>query len=299
MRRKSVDPLVMNNSKSHIGTLLLLYVAFLFYGALFPFQGWSVPIDSIIEIVLYGWLEDIFLFDIVQNLLFFLPFGFFAGTYLLMQKRHLTVVFLLATLASFCTSCCIEILQTYNPARIPSLLDISLNTISGFLGACFAIPFARYYPFILGWVKDSLQLGNRQNLWPLLGIAVWMGWGCYQLYPFIPTLHPTQLYLTIEPVLLFLKREIPFHPIRFCHYALQAMMLYFSGKLFLTPNRFHGILITFIGVMLIGKLAIVNRLLSIEMILGCLFAVGILYIGHRLLTPSFDRPLAFLRSTSR
>jgi glycopeptide antibiotics resistance protein len=299
MRRKSVDPPDMNNSKSQLGTLLLLYVVFLFYGALFPFHGWSVPIDSIIEIVLYGWLEDIFLFDIVQNLLFFLPFGLFAGSYLIMQKRHITVVFLLATFASFCTSCCIEILQTYNPARIPSLLDISLNTMSGFLGACLAIPFTRYYPFILGWIKESLQLGDRQNLWPLLGIVVWLGWGCYQLYPFIPTLHPTQLYLGMEPVLLFLKREMPFYPIRFCHYALQAMMLYFSGKLFLVPNRFHNILITFIAMMLIGKLAIVDRLLSIEMIVGCLFSISILYIGHRLLTPSFDGPLAFLRSPSR
>ncbi len=274
----------MNKPKIHIASLLLMYISFLFYGALFPFQGWRVPVDPIISIVLYGWLDHIFLFDIVQNLLLFLPFGLFAGGYLILQKRRALNVIFLATLASFLLSVCIEVLQTYNPARIPSLLDILLNMISGFLGGLIALPLMPFYPKVIKFVDESTQKGSRQNLWPLLGVTVWLAWGCYQLFPFIPTLHPKQLLQSVLPIYLFFKREIPFYPVRFCHYSLQAMMLYFSGKLFLKQHRFLPILVSFICIIYFAKMASVGRLLSIEMILGCTTAIGLLALGHKFLS---------------
>lgn len=271
----------MNKQKFHIASLLLMYIGFLFYGALFPFHDWRVPVDPIISIVLYGWLDHIFLFDIVQNLLLFLPFGLFAGGYLVLQKRRALVVILLTTLASFLLSLCIEILQTYNPLRIPSLLDITLNMISGFLGSLLAILLMPFYPKLIKFVEGSIQMGSKQNLWPLFGFTVWVAWSCYQLFPFIPTLHPKQLLEGFMPVYLFLKRDIPFYPVRFCHYALQAMMLYFSGKLFLKAHRFLPILVSFICLIFFAKLAAIGRLISIEMILGCTTAIGLLTIGHK------------------
>ncbi len=263
-----------------------MYVLFLFYGALHPFHAWCFPSASVVSIVLFGWLEHIFLFDIVQNLILFLPFGFFASGYLLLRKTPLLKVLLLATIASFCISFFIESLQTYNPARIPSLLDVALNTVSGFLGGLIAIPLMPHYPKLVHLVKHSVQWGDKDNLWPLLGMTVWLAWGCYQLFPFIPTLHPKQLLEAFMPIYLFFKREIPFYPVRFCHYALQAMMLYFSGKLFIIRSRFMPLLVGFIAFIFIGKIAVVGRLLSIEMLLGTAASIMLLSLGHRLLVLS-------------
>lgn len=272
----------MNKPTSYLIALLLAYSVFLFYGALYPFNDWCFPKAPVVSIVLFGWFEHIFLFDIVQNLLLFLPFGMFASGYLILHQKKLTKVLMLVTIASFCTSFFIESVQTYNPARIPSLLDVALNTISGFLGAVLAIPLMPFYPKAIRFVKSSIVLGDKDNLWPLLGIAVWLGWGAYQLFPFIPTLHPKQVVETFMPIILFFKREIPFYPVRYCHYALQAMMLYFSGKLFITPSRFMPLLLSFISFILICKIAAIGRFLSIEMLTGIFSAVLVLAIGHRL-----------------
>ncbi len=274
----------MKHPTSYLIVLLLSYVVFLFYGALYPFHDWCLPSAPVISIVLFGWLEHIFLFDIFQNLLLFLPFGLFASGYLVLHQKKLSKILLMVTLASFCTSFFIESMQTYNPYRIPSLLDVALNTISGFLGALIAIPLMPHYEKTIQFMKTAIVLGNKDNLWPLLGIAVWFAWGAYQLYPFIPTLHPKQIVETFMPVILFLKREIPFYPVRYCHYALQAMMLYFSGKLFISPSRFLPLLLSFIAFIFLCKVAAVGRYLSVEMLLGISSAVILLSIGHKLVT---------------
>lgn len=225
---------MIDNPKSHLGLLLLITIVFLFYAALFPFQDWRLPSESIFNIVMYGWIDQIFIFDIVQNLLFFLPFGFFAAGYIILQNRRLFIALLLPTIASFCLSLCIEILQAYNPERLPSFLDVSLNTISGLLGALLSLFLMPYYPKLIQQIKVSVQIGNnKQNLWPYLGLMTWLGWACYQLFPFIPTLHPKQLFEGILPVYLFFKKEMAFHPERFFFYSLQGTLLYFSGKLLL------------------------------------------------------------------
>ncbi|MBS0287788.1 MAG: VanZ family protein [Proteobacteria bacterium] len=272
----------MNKPIFHLSILLLLYSLFLLYGALYPFHGWCLPQANVIKIVFIGWLEYIFLFDIVQNLLLFLPFGLFASGYLLLKQTSKKRTLLLATVASFCMSFFIESLQTYNPARIPSLLDVALNTISGFFGALIAVPIMPHYPKLERMIKNSLYFGSKENLWPLLGITVWLSWGFYQLFPLTPTLHPTQLLDTFMPLYLFMKRELPFIPMRFSHYALQALMLYFSGKLFITPARFMPLLTGFISLIFIGKIAIVGRYISIEMLLGPITVISILAFAQRL-----------------
>ncbi len=285
MRRNKCRLISMKKEKLYLIFLLLSFTVFLFYGALYPFHDWRFPQANVLSIVLFGWLDHIFLFDIVQNLLLFLPFGLFASGYLLLHEKKIMKVLFLSTLTSFCVSFFIESLQTYNPARIPSLLDIALNTASGFLGALVALPLMPFYPKLIRFVKNSFLMGTKDNLWPLLGIAVWIAWGAYQVFPFIPTLHPMQLLETVKPIYLFVKREIPFYPMRFVHYALQAMMLYFSGKLFITPSRFMPLLCSFIALTFIAKIAAIGRLLSIEMILGLSVAIGLLALGQKFFGP--------------
>jgi hypothetical protein len=174
----------------------------------------------------------------------------------------------------------IEVFQTFNPARIPSLLDIALNTLSGLIGAALSLILTRYYQNILQEIEKSLQYDNKHPIWAIIGIGVWLVWGAYQIYPFIPTLHPKQLFEGLKPIYLFLKGEISFNPESFLLYFLQGTMLYFSGKLFLKPQRLTSILLGFVAIIFLGITIVIGQLLTIEIVLGCITPIIILSLGQ-------------------
>lgn len=269
--------------KMPIIVLLVLCTAFIFYAALFPFHDWRMPVRPTLTILFFDWLKHIFLFDIIQNLLLFLPFGLFFACYLKQHHASGKLALWLPTLASFMISLTVELLQTFNPVRIPSLLDIALNVISGFWGASLAGLFMAYYPWLLRQVASSIDFGDRQNLGPVLGITTWLGFACYQIYPAIPTLHPHQLWEGISPIFQFFKGDIPFYNDRFLLYLLQGTLLFFSGKLFLKPTHNIAVLAGFITLMFLVKISIIGRHLSFEMLLGCYGSVCLLWMAQKMM----------------
>jgi glycopeptide antibiotics resistance protein len=269
--------------KTPLIILFFLFTTFIFYGALFPFHGWRVPVRPTFTILFYDWLDHIFLFDIIQNLLLFFPFGLLLGSLLWQKKWPAKIILLIPTLASFCISLTVELLQTFNPVRIPSLLDITLNVISGFWGASMATLFMRYYPYVLRQVSNSIDVGNRQNLWPFLGMMTWLGFACYQIYPGIPTLHPQQLLEGVLPVFQFFKGDVPFYLDRLFLYSLQGTMIFFAGKLFLKSTHSFPVLTGFMTLMLLIKISIIGRYLTIEMLMGCYGSVSLLWMAQKMM----------------
>ncbi|MGE3320209.1 MAG: VanZ family protein [Candidatus Berkiella sp.] len=276
-------PFTDSQIKTSLVVLFVLFTAFIFYGALFPFHDWRVPERPTLTILFYDWLNHIFLFDIVQNLMLFFPFGLLLGSYLLHNKASKKTTLLIPLLASFSVSLTVELLQTFNPVRIPSLLDITLNVISGFWGASFAHRFMRYYPQGLQQIANNIDMGSKQNLWPFLGMLTWLGFACYQILPCIPTLHPMQLWEGVQPVFQFFKGDVPFYLDRFFLYVLQGTMMFFSAKLFLKPKHSFAVLTGFISIMLMIKITIIGRYLTIEMLTGCYGAVLSLSMAQKMM----------------
>lgn len=271
---KKAEYLALWTEKPHIPLnvlkiFLVLYPIFLLHGALFPFQQWSLPQRSMLTILLFDWVDHIFLFDIIQNLIMFLPLGVMAAAYLALHHKRLSYLILLPTLLSFLLSLFIELVQTYNPARIPSLLDLCLNTISGFLGALFSLFLIKPYFRLLFEVRNAIQVGNQNNFWPYIGMSVWVGWSIYLFAPFLPTLLPSQILTNLSPLILFIKGEGSFSLETLCLYGLHGTIIYFSGKLFLKPERFASALGIFVPLMLLAKIMIIGSALTIEMLLGC------------------------------
>ncbi|MCS5710887.1 VanZ family protein [Candidatus Berkiella aquae] len=270
--------------KASVAVLLCLFTAFIFYGALYPFHDWRIPARPTLTILFFDWLEHIFLFDIVQNLLLFLPFGLFFACHLLLKQTSSRTALWLPTIASFCISLSVELLQTFNPVRIPSLLDLALNVISGFLGASMAHWFLRFYPFLLRQITNSIEhFGSKQNIWPFIGMLTWLGFAFYQIYPCIPTLHPHQLWEGVSPVFQFFKGDVPFFIDRFFLYALQGTMLFFSAKLFLKPTHSFPAMLGFITLMFLAKIAIIGRYLTIEMLVGCYGSICLLWAAQKVM----------------
>ena len=117
--------------------LALAYALLLIYGTLFPFNGWLTLDTSPWSLMLQRGLRNTSRADILTNLLVYMPFGL-----LLMRalgNRYSSVQkILLVTLSSALLRLALEYLQTHLTGRVPSVLDLALNTLGGLAGALVA-----------------------------------------------------------------------------------------------------------------------------------------------------------------
>lgn len=118
---------------------LALYTALIVYGSWYPFSGWrSLGLGP------FDYLNDPFprywtVFDVVTNVLGYMPFGALAVLAIWPRCRGLAAV-ALATLSGTLLSSGMEAVQTYLPTRVASNLDLATNALGGLLGAALAAP---------------------------------------------------------------------------------------------------------------------------------------------------------------
>lgn len=121
--------------------LLAMYLALILYGCLYPFSGWRSmgfgPFDYLTAPLPHYWT----VFDLVVNVLGYLPFGVLTVLAVHPRLRGLRVVWL-ATLCGLLVSGSIEAIQTYLPTRVASKVDLATNTLGALLGALLAAPLA-------------------------------------------------------------------------------------------------------------------------------------------------------------
>ncbi len=116
--------------------LAAAYTLLVVYASLHPFSGWrdsGVPLTAFLTAV---WPRYITNFDIVINVLAYLPLGFIWVATLL-SRRGLWLAVALATLLGSCLSLSLETLQNFLPSRIPSNVDLVCNSLGALLGALF------------------------------------------------------------------------------------------------------------------------------------------------------------------
>jgi VanZ family protein len=155
------------------------YTLLLLYSGLAPWTGWrdlglnpfaylAAPIPA-----------HVTNFDLVVNVLAYLPFGALLVFALHPAKRGLTAV-LIAMSLGFLLAAFIEAAQSFLQTRIPSNLDLLTNTAGATLGALIAAPFTsnlidrgRLADWRLRWFERDASL-------LLLLVAVWP---VAQIYP--------------------------------------------------------------------------------------------------------------------
>lgn len=169
--------------------LFWLTLAGVLYGSLYPFN-FVVP-----DLADIDWAESVSLnsaFDMVNNVILFLPVGMFAwlasGDRNEIWKRYVLIAFAVAALAQFG--------QVFVPERYPGLLDIVMNTLGIGFGGLLAQVLGR-------WVGNGQwhMFGaspNETRLVPVLLIAMFLG---YQLYPYLPAMDVPHLKFSAKLVL--------------------------------------------------------------------------------------------------
>lgn len=162
------------SSSAHRSTawpLALVYVALAVYASLYPFAEWRdqgvLPWDYLTAPLPKYWSG----FDVAINLVGYAPLGFLLALAAFRSGQRERALWL-AVGSSFALSASMEALQSYLPARVPSHVDLALNTLGGLLGASLA--------WLLDRAGALARWGRWRNRWfhgnargPLALLALW------------------------------------------------------------------------------------------------------------------------------
>ncbi len=241
--------------------LLFGYLAFLVYASLYPISSFRIPQESPFTLL----FERITISraDALTNLLVYLPLGWLlsAGVPGLGPFR--------AGLLGCAFSVAVECLQAYLPGRVPSLLDWCLNSAGTLLGAWIGSRSARFH-----WrgTEGALVVGTRTRL-GLAAVGTWVG---AQLFPFVPSADVDYLREGLRPVWYVLRGQTSFSWPQASVYALAILSL--SAILFqcLRPSSRSRLFVPlFFAAVLVAKVPILTRQLSLEAIVGALVGLAV------------------------
>ena len=161
----------MANRHTSAWPLSQLCVAVIVYASLYPFEHWR---DQGIEpwsFLMAPWPKYWTGFDVASNVLGYAPLGFLitlSAMRLGWSVRGVTLV----TLACAMLSLTMESLQSYLPARVPSVPDFLLNTAGAWMGAVLASALERL-GLIHHWSQFRSRWFVRDAHMPLTLMAVW------------------------------------------------------------------------------------------------------------------------------
>lgn len=163
--------------------LSLLFAALILYASLYPFDGWRLPATSWWGFLWASWPRYWTWFDLLSNLVGYVPLGFLLALGWLRSGAG-RWTWALAVLISFLLSLGVEVTQNFLPTRVPSNVDLVLNTAGAVLGSFGALTLDR-----LGVLRQ---------------------WSLIRLDWFVPQAHGSLVLLTLWPFALLYPASVPF-----------------------------------------------------------------------------------------
>lgn len=129
------------NARSSAWPLALLFACLVVYASLYPFTGWRdqgvVPLAFLQAPLPQYWTG----FDIGSNLVGYAPLGLLLA--LAMRRSGVRWSWMVALGLPALLSLTVEMLQSYLPMRVPSNVDLALNTAGAALGVALALLIER------------------------------------------------------------------------------------------------------------------------------------------------------------
>ena len=163
--------------------LALLYGLAIVYASLQPFAQWMGPLPGVPFFLFAPWPPRWVRYDVLTNLLAYLPFGFFVG----LTPRHRRPVAVLAAAVGIgaLLSFTMETLQTFLPGRDASMTDFVSNVAGVAVGGVLAVAFSRSpaaWRFV-ATIRDRWFLEGAVGDVGLALLAIWLA---VQANPGIP-----------------------------------------------------------------------------------------------------------------
>jgi len=151
--------------------LALAAVSLIVYASLYPFNEWRdqgiSPFHFLSAPLPQYWTG----FDVVANVVGYAPLGFLLALSAL-RSRRLPWAVRAAVFSAALLSLAMETLQSYLPSRIPSNVDLVLNTTGAWLGACCAWALEEA-GFVDRWSRIRARWFATEARGALVLLALW------------------------------------------------------------------------------------------------------------------------------
>lgn len=151
--------------------LAILYTVLAVYASLYPFTDWRdqgvLPWAYLTAPLPRYWTG----FDVAINLMGYAPLGFLLGLGAL-RTGHTRWALPLALVGALGLSAAMEALQSYLPARVPSNVDLALNTLGGLVGGLVALGLDRL-GVLARWSRVRTRWFHGNARGPLVLLALW------------------------------------------------------------------------------------------------------------------------------
>lgn len=191
--------------KSLSWPLALAVICLIIYASLYPFADWRNQGISPLRYVTAPWPKYWTGFDVGVNLLGYAPLGFLLVLSMLHHRRVRWPVSV-AVLCAGLLSLTMEGLQSYLPSRVPSNVDLALNTLGGWLGACAAWGLVR-----TGWLGHWRDLKARWFAHDARGaLVLLLLWPPALLFPAAIPMGLGQVFERLEAALAEVLMDTPF-----------------------------------------------------------------------------------------
>lgn len=194
--------------KSAALPLTLAYAALVVYASLYPFADWRDQGIAPWAYLAAPWPKYWTGFDFGINVAGYVPLGFLAALAVLRTRSAAGVwqAVLRATLIGCAISFAMETLQSYLPVRIPSNVDLALNTIGALAGAAIAAALERLGA-IARWTRVRAQwfVDDARG-----GLALLALWPFALLFPAAVTFGLGQVFERLETAIAEWLLDTPF-----------------------------------------------------------------------------------------
>ena len=187
----------MARHRSSAAPLAWLYAALIVYASLYPFAGWHPPGVSPLAFLTLPWPHWWTWFDLVTNLVGYVPFGALVFGALVRSDVPVRPSMLFACAAGAVLSLTMELLQNFLPQRVASNVDLGVNVLGTLVGA------------LLGWcvhVRGGIERWQvARDRWFITrsagGIALLLLWPVGLLFPLPVPLAQGQVLSRVQEVL--------------------------------------------------------------------------------------------------
>ena len=188
--------------------LAIIYIALIIYASLYPFQNWRNQELNPLEFLLAGWPHYWSGFDVIFNIVGYAPLGFFLTLGFLRSgsnKVAVTSGMLLAAILSLM----METLQSYLPARVPSLADWVFNSVGALLGSLSSFTLERM-GFLDRWSLFRRRWFVSSSRGVSASLVLVALWPFCLLFPSVVPLGLGQIHARVQAVLHEWLSDTPF-----------------------------------------------------------------------------------------
>lgn len=195
----------MAGHRSSAVPLAWLYTVLIVYASLYPFSGWQNARGPLLAFLGQPWHRWWTGFDLISNLLGYLPLGALMCLARLRMGGRAMPAFAWAVGMGFVMSFSMEVTQTFLPQRVPSNVDLALNTLGAAVGAGLGLAAHAAGAVVLwqSW-RDRWFVQRSAG-----GLALLLLWPVGLLFPTPVVLGLGQVLGRVQDFLAALLRDVP------------------------------------------------------------------------------------------